>query len=232
MQLNCPKCIHKYLAEFIGTMVLILIGCGSAIFAGGQIGWLGVAFAFGLTLTALAYSLGPISGGHFNPAVTLGLALANKFSFKSTIPYIIFQCLGAMLGGFILYHIAIGKAGFDIQQGFALNGYGEHSPQGYSIISCLIAEVLGTGILVYIVLSSTKEWFVTNFTGLIVGLLLVALHLICIPITNASINFARSLGVAVMHGGWAVEQLWLFGTAHIVAVILAVILHKITTCAD
>jgi aquaporin Z len=232
MQSNCPKCIHKFLAEFIGTMFLIIVGCGSAIFAGTQIGWLGVALAFGLTLTVLIYSLGPISGGHFNPAVTLGLTLANKFSVKNSIPYIIFQCLGAILGGFILYHIAIGKAGFDINQGFALNGFGEHSPQEYSMISCLITEVIVTGLLVFVVLCSTKEWFITKFTGLVVGFSLAALHLVSIPITNASINFARSLGVAVIHGGWAIEQLWLFGIAHVIAVILAVVLHKITTCAD
>jgi aquaporin Z len=222
--------VTKYLAELIGTCILVLIGCGSAILAGGGIGFVGISLAFGFALLLLTYCLGPISGCHLNPAVTLCLALSRKFPSCNVPGYIISQCLGAILGAFVIYLIATGKAGFDVQQGFALNGFGEHSPKGYSMVSCLITEAVLTTLLLFVVLSTTHSSFPGQFSGIAVGFTLAAIHLVSIPVTNTSVNFARSLGVAVFHGGWALEQLWLFAVAQVIAVLVAIGLHCISCC--
>ena len=220
----------RYLSEFIGTCLLVLMGCGCAVLAGGDVGFVGVAFAFGTTLLFLAYCLGPVSGCHLNPAVTLCLAFSKKFPSSDVVGYIVAQCLGAILGGFVVYLIASGKAGFDIHQGFALNGFAEHSPKGYSMISCLVTEVVMTAVLLFVILSTTHKSFPSQFTGITVGFTLMAIHLVSIPVTNTSVNIARSLGTAVFHGGWAIEQLWLFAVAHIIAVVLALVVHKCCCC--
>jgi len=224
--------LTRYLSEFIGTCLLVLMGCGCAVLAGADVGFTGVALAFGTTLLFLAYCLGPISGCHLNPAVTLCLAFSKKFPSSNVIGYIVAQCFGAILGGFVVYMIASGKAGFDIQQGFALNGFAEHSPKGYSMISCLITEAAMTAVLLFVILSTTHKSFPAQFTGVTVGLTLTAIHLVSIPVTNTSVNIARSLGVAVFHGGWALEQLWLFAVAHVIAVVLAIVVHRCTCCQN
>jgi aquaporin Z len=219
--------MNKYLAESLGTCVLVLIGCGSAVLAGGHIGFVGVALSFGLTLLFLAYWLGPISGCHLNPAVTLSLAFSKKITMCEIMPYIIAQITGGILGGFILWQIAQGNAGFSLAAGFACNGFGEHSPGDYSMISCLITEVIMTTILLLVVLSTTRKNFPVDAIGLCVGATLVVIHLVSIPVTNTSVNLARSIGVAAIHGGWALEQLWLFAAAQFIAVILAVGLNSL-----
>ncbi len=222
--------VTRYLAELIGTCILVLVGCGSAVLAGGDIGFAGIALSFGFALLLLVYCLGPISGCHLNPAVTLCLAFTRKFPSSNVIGYIIAQCLGAILGAFVVYLIATGKAGFDVHQGFALNGFGEYSPKGYSMVACLITEVVMTALLLFVILASTHTSFPAQFTGIALGFTLTAIHLVSIPVTNTSVNFARSLGVAVFHGGWALEQLWLFAVAQIIAVFLAMGLHCISCC--
>lgn len=219
----------KYLSELLGTFLLVFCGCGSAIFAAPQIGFLGVSFAFGLTLLFLIYSIGPVSGCHVNPAVTLCLALANKFPKKDVLFYIVSQFAGAILGGLTLYLIASGKAGFDVSHGFATNGFGEHSPMGYSLLACCVTEIVCTTILLYAILCSTSSLSANGFAGLYIGISLVVIHLVCIPVTNASVNFARSLGVAVVEGGWALEQLWIFALTNVISAILANVLFKFTT---
>lgn len=222
----------RYLSEFIGTCLLVLMGCGCAVFAGGDVGFTGVALAFGTTLLFLAYCLGPVSGCHLNPAVTLCLAFSNKFPSSNVAGYIVAQCLGAILGGFVIYMIATGKAGFDVHQGFALNGFAEHSPKGYSMMSCLITEAVMTAVLLLVILSTTNKSFPAQFAGITVGLTLTGIHLVSIPVTNTSVNIARSLGVAVFHGGWAVEQLWLFAVAHVIAIVLAIVVHRTICCQN
>ena len=220
----------RYIAEFWGTFLLVAIGCGTAIMAGSQIGYLGVALAFGLTLLALAYALGPVSGCHLNPAVTLTFALTGKLEANHALGYILAQFAGAAAAGYLVLTVASGKAGFDLAAGFALNGFGEHSPMGYNLASCLIAEAAGTAVLLYVILCTTTSRFASGFGGLAVGSTLVVLHLLLIPVTNASINIARSFGPALIHGGWALEQLWLFGVAHVIAILLAVIVFNVTQC--
>lgn len=218
--------MQKYIAEIFGTLCLVLFGCGSAVLAGSHIGIVGISLTFGLTLLSLAYLLGPISGCHLNPAVTLALAFSKKINNKEVLPYIIAQIVGGIIGAYILLHIAEGKAGFSITHGFACNGFDHHSPEGYSMISCLITEVLMTLVLLMAVLATTKKNFPSGFTGIVVGLTLTSIHLVSIPVTNTSVNLARSIGVAVMHGGWALEQLWLFALAQLIAVALAGILSN------
>jgi aquaporin Z len=224
--------VSRYLAELIGTCILVLIGCGTAVLAGGDVGFVGVSLAFGSALLVLVYCLGPISGCHLNPAVTLCLALTRKFPAGNVLGYIASQCLGAILGGFIIYMIATGKAGFDVQQGFALNGFGEYSPKGYTMMACLITEVVMTALLLFVILSTTHASFSTGFAGIAIGFTLTAIHLMSIPVTNTSVNFARSLGVAIFHGGWALEQLWLFAVAQVIAVFLAMGMHCISCCKN
>jgi aquaporin Z len=219
--MNCTP-FNRYVAEFFGTFLLVLIACGSAVLAGSNIGFLGVALTFGLTLLFLIYAIGPVSGCHVNPAVTLCLAAANKFPKADVAGYVVAQFVGAALGGYVLYMIASGMPGFDIAKGFALNGFGEHSPSKYGMTACLITEVLMTATLLYAILCSTKSNYANGFAGVAIGLTLAAIHLVSIPVTNTSVNLARSFGVAIVHGGWAIEQLWLFAVAHVLAVIVAI----------
>ncbi len=216
--------MNKYIAETLGTCLLVLIGCGSAVLAGSHIGFVGVSFAFGFALLFLAYWLGPISGCHLNPAVTLALAFSKKISSCSVVPYIAAQIIGGIIGGFILLQIAQGNAEFSLASGFACNGFAEHSPSNYSMISCLITEVVMTTILLLVVIGTTSKEFSVDAIGLCVGATLFTIHLVSIPVTNTSVNMARSIGVAVVHGGWALEQLWLFAAAQLIAVLLAVVL--------
>ncbi len=219
--------MNKYLAESFGTAFLVIIGCGSAVLAGSHIGFLGVSLSFGFALLLLAYLLGPISGCHLNPAVTLCLFITKKFPGSDVLPYIVAQIIGGIVGGYYLFYIAHGQPGFSLDAGFACNGFGEHSPGGYSMASCFLTEVLMTEILLLAVLATTRQKFSTEFTGIFVGLTLAAVHLVSIPVTNTSVNFARSVGVAVVHGGWAIHQLWLFAAAQVVAVIFAIIVWKL-----
>lgn len=211
--------ITCYMSELIGTFLLVFIGCGSAVFAGAQIGWLGVSVAFGLTLMVLAYILGNISGCHLNPAVTLSLVLAKRFPYKESVPYIICQFIGAILAGAVLYFLGSGAPNVHVQAGLALTGFGEHSPTGCNMMTCFLAEMISTSILVLTVLLATSKSTASGFAGIAIGSVLLVLHLVNIPITNASLNLARSVGVAVFYGGWAVQQLWLFCAAHLVAVL-------------
>ncbi|WP_368913421.1 aquaporin Z [Mixta calida] len=207
--------MQKLLAEFLGTFVLVLGGCGSAVLAAAWpelgIGFTGVALAFGLSVLTMAYAVGHISGGHFNPAVTLGLWAGGRFGLTQVLPYIVAQVLGALAAGGVLYLIASGEASFDIDiNGFAANGYGEHSPGGYSLLACLLAEGVLTAIFLVVIIGATDKEASAGFAPVAIGLALTLIHLISIPVTNTSVNPARSTGVALYQGGWALEQLWLF----------------------
>jgi len=222
--------MKKYCAEFIGTFWLVLGGCGSAVLAAAipevGIGLLGVSLAFGLTLLTMAYAIGHISGCHINPAVSLGLWACGKFPAKELVPYIIAQVLGGIAAGGILYIIASGKAGFEISAGFALNGYGEHSPGGYSLPAALVCEVVMTMMFLFVILGATDGRVPKGFAPLAIGLCLTLIHLISIPVTNTSVNPARSTGGALYAGGWAVAQLWFFWVAPIVGGLLGAILYR------
>lgn len=221
--------MKKLVAEFIGTLWLVLGGCGSAVLAAGYpelgIGFVGVAIAFGLTVVSMAYAIGHISGCHLNPAVSIGLWAGGRFDKKELLPYILAQVLGGVAGAFILYTIVSGKPGFEIG-GFASNGYGEHSPDGYSMVSALVTEVVMTFMFLIIILGATHSKAPKGFAGLAIGLGLTLIHLISIPVTNTSVNPARSTSQAVFAGGWALDQLWLFWVAPIVGAILAGIVYK------
>ena len=212
-------------AEFIGTFWLVLGGCGSAVlsaaFPNVGIGLLGVAFAFGLTVLTMAYAIGHISGCHLNPAVSVGLVVGGRFSSSDLIPYVVAQVLGGIAGAGVLYLIASGQAGFDIAGGLASNGYGEHSPGGYPLASALVTEVVLTFMFLVIILGSTDKRAPAGFAPIAIGLGLTLIHLIGIPVTNLSVNPARSTGPAVFVGGWALGQLWLFWVAPIVGAALA-----------
>jgi aquaporin Z len=220
----------KLVAEFIGTFWLVLGGCGSAVLAAGYpelgIGFMGVAFAFGLTVLTMAYAIGHISGCHLNPAVSIGLWTGGRFSSSELIPYIVAQVLGGIAGAFILYIIASGHAGFDASAGFASNGYGEHSPNGYSLISALVCEIVMTFMFLIIILGSTDKRAPAGFAPIAIGLGLTLIHLISIPVTNTSVNPARSTAVAIFQGDWAISQLWLFWLAPIIGAIIAGIVYK------
>ena len=211
--------MKKYSAEAIGTFWLTFGGCGSAVIAAGLpnvgIGYLGVALAFGLTVVTMAYAIGHISGCHLNPAVTVGLAAGGRFPANQILPYIVAQVVGGVIGGAVLYIIASGKAGFDITGGFASNGYGEHSPGQYSLLACLVAEFVLTAMFLFIIMGATHGKAPAGFAPLAIGLGLTLIHLISINVTNTSVNPARSTGVAVFVGGWALQQLWLFWVAPI-----------------
>ena len=221
--------LKKWSAEFIGTLWLTLGGCGSAVLAAAfpevGIGLAGVALAFGLTVVIGAYALGPISGGHFNPAVSVGLAVGGRFSWGELPGYVISQVLGAIVGGGILYVIATGKAGAAIG-GFATNGYGEHSPGGYNITAAIVTEVVMTAIFLIVILGATAKRAAAGFAGLAIGLCLTLIHLISIPVTNTSVNPARSTGVAVFGPDIAVSQLWLFWVAPIGGAIVGAVIYK------
>jgi aquaporin Z len=215
--------MKKYVAEFIGTCWLVLGGCGSAVLAAAfpdvGIGLLGVSLAFGLTVLTMAYAIGHISGCHLNPAVSIGLWAGGRFEAKELLPYIVAQVAGAAAAGGILFLIASGKAGFDVSAGFASNGYGEHSPDGYSLLSALVTEVVMTMIFLMVILGSTDSRAPKGMAPVAIGLCLTLIHLISIPVTNTSVNPARSTGVAIFVGGWALAQLWLFWLAPVIGAI-------------
>ena len=212
-------------AEFLGTFWLVLGGCGSAVLAAGfpnlGIGFAGVALAFGLTVVTMAYAVGHVSGAHFNPAISVGLAVSGRFPKSDLLPYIVVQVLGAIAAAAVLYGIASGKAGFDLSAGFAATGYGEHSPGGYSLQSAMLCEVVMTFMFLIVILGATDERAPKGFAPLAIGLCLTLIHLISIPVTNTSVNPARSTGQAIFVGGWALSQLWLFWLAPIVGAAIA-----------
>ncbi|MDP5061517.1 MAG: aquaporin Z [Maribacter sp.] len=221
--------MKKFIAEFIGTLWLVLGGCGSAVLAAGfpelGIGFVGVSLAFGLTVITMAYAIGHISGCHLNPAVTIGVWVGGRFDGKDVFPYIVAQVMGGIAGAAILYLIASGKSDF-VLGGFASNGFGEHSPGGYSMTSALVIEVAMTFIFLFVILGSTYTKAPRGFAGLAIGLCLTLIHLISIPVTNTSVNPARSTSQALFAGDWAIDQLWLFWLAPIVGAILAGIVYK------
>jgi aquaporin Z len=220
----------KLLAEFIGTFWIVLGGCGSAVLAAGVpdvgIGMMGVSLAFGLTVLTGAYALGPISGGHFNPAVSVGLWAGGRFPAHRLGPYIAAQVSGAVVAAAVLYLIASGNQGFDAGAGFAANGYGEHSPGNYSLASAMISEVVMTFMFVLIILGATHARAPVGFAGLTIGFALALIHLISIPVTNTSVNPARSTGPALFAGAWAIGQLWLFWFAPLLGGLLAGVLYR------
>jgi len=223
--------MNKYGAEFFGTFWLVLGGCGSAVLAAAfpnvGIGLLGVSLAFGLTVLTMAYAIGHISGCHLNPAVSVGLWAGGRFPANQLLPYIVAQVLGGIVAGAVLYLIATGKAGFDVSAGFASNGYGAHSPGGYSLLAALISEVVMTMMFLLIILGATDKRAPQGFAPLAIGLGLTLIHLISIPVTNTSVNPARSTGVAVFVGDWAVAQLWLFWLAPIAGAILGSAIYRL-----
>jgi aquaporin Z len=219
----------RLFAEFFGTFWLVLGGCGSAVLAAAfpnlGIGFVGVALAFGLTVLTMAYAVGHVSGAHFNPAVSFGLASAGRFSWTELPGYVVAQVLGGTFGAWILYMIAAGKAGFDVHAGFASNGYADHSPGGYAIGACFLCEVVMTFFFLIVILGSTHERAPKGFAPIAIGLGLTLIHLISIPVTNTSVNPARSTAVAIFCGGWALGQLWLFWVAPIIGGILGGVVH-------
>ncbi|BEV45104.1 aquaporin Z [Afipia carboxidovorans] len=221
---------RKYAAELIGTFWLTFTGCGSAVLAAAfpqvGIGLLGVAFTFGLSVVTMAFAVGHISGCHLNPAVTVGLAAGGRFPTNQIIPYIVAQVIGAILGAALLYLIASGKAGFDLAGGFASNGYAEHSPGKYSLLACLVCEVVMTAMFIFIIMGATHGRAPAGFAPLAIGLALVMIHLVSIPVTNTSVNPARSTGPALFVGGWALQQLWLFWIAPLVGGALGGVVYR------
>ncbi len=222
---NGRRQMSKLMAEFLGTFWLVLGGCGSAVLAASfpdvGIGLVGVSLAFGLTVLTMAYTFGPISGCHLNPAVSIGLWSAGRFETSQLFPYILSQTLGAVAGAGVLLVIASGKADFSLAGGFASNGYGAHSPGGYSLISGAVTEVVMTFFFLTIILGATSRRAPAGFAPIAIGLALTLIHLISIPVTNTSVNPARSTGPAIFLGGWALQQLWLFWVAPIVGALLA-----------
>jgi aquaporin Z len=224
--------MKKYGAEFFGTFWLVLGGCGSAVLAAAfpevGIGLLGVSLAFGLTVLTMAFAIGHISGCHLNPAVSIGLWAGGRFPAGELLPYIVAQVLGGIVAGGVLYLIASGKAGFDVSAGFASNGYGTHSPGGYGLLAALVAEVVMTMMFLLVILGTTDKRAPQGFAPIAIGLCLTLIHLISIPVTNTSVNPARSTAVAVFVGDWAVAQLWLFWVAPIVGGMLGAVIYRFT----
>ena len=222
--------MKQYGAEFLGTFWLVLGGCGSAVLAAAfpnvGIGLLGVALAFGLTVLTMAFAIGHISGCHLNPAVSIGLCVAGRFPAAKLVPYIVAQVLGAIAAGGVLYVIASGNAAFDVSAGFASNGFAEHSPGGYSMVAALVTEVVMTAFFLIIILGATDKRAPSGFAPIAIGLGLTLIHLVSIPVTNTSVNPARSTGVAVFVGGWALAQLWLFWVAPIVGGALGAVVYR------
>jgi aquaporin Z len=229
-QTNNGGRMNKIGAEFIGTFWLVLGGCGSAVLAAAfpnvGIGLLGVSLAFGLTVLTMAFAIGHISGCHLNPAVSIGLWAGGRFLAKDLFPYIAAQVMGGLVAGGVLFLIASGKAGFDVYAGFASNGYGEHSPGGYSLLAALITEVVMTMMFLLVILGATDKRAPQGFAPIAIGLCLTLIHLISIPVTNTSVNPARSTGVAVFVGGWAMAQLWLFWVAPIIGAMLGAAAYR------
>ena len=228
--------MKKYFAEFFGTFWLVFGGCGSAVLAVAYpelgIGFAGVALAFGLTVLTMAYAVGHISGGHFNPAVSVGLFIGGRFNGKDLLPYIVSQVIGAIAAG-VLYLIASGKTSFDAAvSGFASNGFGEHSPNGYDMMAALLIEFVLTAFFLIIIMGSTDKLAPTGFAPIAIGLGLTLIHLISIPVTNTSVNPARSTGVALFQGGWAVEQLWLFWLAPIAGAAVGAAIYRFVLAND
>lgn len=222
--------MKKYVAEFFGTFWLVIGGCGSAVLAAAfpdvGIGLLGVSLAFGLTVLTMAFAIGHISGCHLNPAVSIGLWAGGRFQAKELLPYIISQVLGAIVAGGVLYVIASGKAGFDVSAGFASNGYDAHSPGGYSLQAAFVSEVVMTMMFLIVIMGATDKRAPQGFAPIAIGLCLTLIHLISIPVTNTSVNPARSTGVAVFVDGWAISQLWLFWLAPIVGAVLGAVIYR------
>ena len=223
---------RRCLAEFIGTFWLVFGGCGSAVLAAAfaptlGIGFLGVALAFGLTVMTMAFAIGHISGCHLNPAVSLGLVVGKRFPVKDLVPYVVAQVVGGITAAGALYFIASGKVGFDLAGGLASNGYAEHSPGGYSLQACLAAEVILTFMFLMIILGSTDKRAPAGFAPIAIGLGLTLIHLIGIPVTNLSVNPARSTGPALLVGGWAISQLWLFWVAPLIGAALAGVVYPL-----
>lgn len=220
----------RLLAEFIGTYWLVLGGCGSAVLAAAfpevGIGLVGVSFAFGLTVLTMAYAIGHISGCHLNPAVSLGLVVGGRFAAKDLVPYVLVQVIGAIAAAATLLYIASGKPGFELASGLASNGYGEHSPGGYSMLSGLVAEVVLTAMFLLIILGATDKRAPAGFAPIPIGLGLTLIHLISIPVTNTSVNPARSTGPALLVGDWAISQLWLFWVAPLAGAVLAGLVYR------
>ncbi len=222
--------MKKYIAELIGTFWLVFGGCGSALLAAGHpgvgIGWLGVSLAFGLTVMTMAFAIGHISGCHLNPAVSAGLLAGGRFPAKDFIPYVIAQCAGAVAAGAVLYIIASGTASFSLDAGFASNGYGEHSPAGYSMLAGFVCETVMTAVFLFVIMGATDERAPSGFAPIAIGLCLTLIHLVSIPVTNTSVNPARSLGVALFAGGWAIEQLWMFWAAPILGGVIGALAYR------
>lgn len=223
---------RKLMAEFIGTFWLVLGGCGSAVLAAGipdlGIGFAGVSLAFGLTVLTMAFAIGHISGCHLNPAVSIGLCIGGRFEKKELLPYIISQVLGGIFGAGVLYVIASGLTGFDpAASGFASNGYGIHSPMGFSLLAGLITEIVLTAVFLIIIMGATDKRAPQGFAPIAIGLGLTLIHLISIPVTNTSVNPARSTAVAIFQGGWAIDQLWLFWMAPIIGAVLGALIYKV-----
>lgn len=223
--------MKKLFAEFFGTFWLVFGGCGSAVLAAAYpelgIGFVGVSLAFGLTVLTMAYAVGHISGGHFNPAVTLGLVAGGRFCVKQAVPYIVTQVVGGLAGAAVLYLIASGKAGFDVVgSGFASNGFAEYSPNGYSLTAVVIAEIVLTAFFLIVIHGATDKKAPAGFAPIAIGLALTLIHLISIPVSNTSVNPARSTAVAVFQGGWALEQLWIFWVAPIIGGILGGLIYR------
>lgn len=229
--------MNKYLAEMFGTFWLVLGGCGSAVLAAAfpdvGIGLLGVSLAFGLTVLTMAFAIGHISGCHLNPAVTIGLWSGGRFDTKDVLPYIIAQVIGGIIAGGVLLVIASGQAGFDVvASGFASNGYGEHSPGGYSLTAALVCEIIMTMVFLFVIMGATDSKAPAGFAPIAIGLCLTLIHLISIPVTNTSVNPARSTGVAVFVGDWAVSQLWLFWIAPIIGAVIGAVIYKAVRGSD
>lgn len=221
---------RKYAAEAIGTFWLTFGGCGSAVLAAAfpqvGIGLMGVSLAFGLTVLTMAYAIGHVSGCHLNPAVTVGLTAGGRFPASQVLPYIIAQVIGAVIGAGVLYLIASGKAGFDVTKGFAANGYGAHSPGGYSLGAALLTEIVMTALFLFVIMGSTHGRAPAGFAPIAIGLCLTLVHLVSIPVTNTSVNPARSLGPALFVGGWALQQLWLFWVAPLIGGAIGGIMYR------
>ncbi|AOB32079.1 hypothetical protein AKI39_17245 [Bordetella sp. H567] len=226
----------RCLAEFLGTFWLVLGGCGSAVLAAAYpqlgIGFAGVALAFGLTVVTMAYAVGHISGGHFNPAVTVGLWAGGRISAKDILPYVLSQVVGGIAAGAVLYAIASGKTGFDPTAGFASNGYAEHSPGGYSLLACMIAEFVLTAFFLIVIHGITDTRAPAGFAPLAIGLCLTLIHLISIPVTNTSVNPARSTGVALFQGSWAIGQLWMFWLVPLLGGIVGGLVYRYLAAPD
>jgi len=217
----------KYIAELLGTFALVFIGCGSAVIAGSHVGFLGISFAFGLTVLAMVYAIGSISGCHINPAITIAMLVAGKIKAKDGIAYIISQCIGAVIGSALLMVVAKGLPAYSVAaNGLGQNGFGAKSPDGYSMMACFLAEVILTALFLFVIFGSTSKNAPQGFAGISIGLSLVLIHIVGIPITGTSVNPARSLGPAIFVGGEALSQVWLFWVAPVIGAVLAALIWK------